>query len=412
MRYNKVAYIYSLKNGGSSSQILYYYYICIDCRLPLPALLGRASWLLCPVPMSQGVRGVVSAVVTGNSQLTGNSQTHIDALQDATLTMKDGSRFRGRVMNGMPLSGVMMYSDGSRYKGTFLHTSEASFFRHGKGTFTYPNGDEYEWTFVVGQIVGEGRFTVAADGTVFSGMFGLPAAEGGTAASTATPASPSSGSTSPKGYRGVDTAAGLQPVSEAEARQRPSSPPHYEHQWLLTGEGEIIWRPTAPLKAEKAEEAETEVEVEAEKDAEAEKEAQEDAGAQAEAEADENAKAEAEAEVGTPCASPLPASRGITGLGSRVFRGRFHRGKPADGCSCELNIETSSGARPDPRPSPAGRSSPGCRPARAAPPVAPALPITLSPRVRQPRSPQRASSRRGRRAPLPSCWVSPPSGAA
>ena len=131
---------------------------------------------------SPGMRGVHTAVVAqtrDRRRKSSSGDMEDDILEDdKKITLPDGSRFRGRVMNAVPLSGVMMHASGARYKGTFLQGKKAGkndywFCRHGTGTLTFKNGDEYEGTFVDGDIVGEGRFTVAADRTVYSGFFGL-----------------------------------------------------------------------------------------------------------------------------------------------------------------------------------------------------------------------------------------------
>jgi len=211
---------------------------------------------------SPGMRGVVTAVVRKSS--SGDMEDAI-LQDDKKITLPDGSRFRGRVMNALPLSGVVMHANGARYKGTFLQGKEAGmddywFRRHGTGTLTFKNGDEYEGTFVDGDIVGEGRFTVAADRTVYSGFFGLPtdggadgASEGDIETGGVQPGPeprPPPVRSGPGGleYRGVESAAGFRPVPASEAELPPSPPLLYENEWLLTGEGEVTWPPTMPQR--------------------------------------------------------------------------------------------------------------------------------------------------------------------
>ena len=63
---------------------------------------------------SPGMRGVVSAVVVQSHdrrRKTSSGDMEDDILEDdKKITLPDGSRFRGRVMNGVPLSGVMMHA--------------------------------------------------------------------------------------------------------------------------------------------------------------------------------------------------------------------------------------------------------------------------------------------------------------
>lgn len=263
------------------------------------------------------MRGVVSAVVVQSHdrrRKTSSGDMEDDILEDdKKITLPDGSRFRGRVMNGVPLSGVMMHANGARYKGTFLQGKKPGrndfwFCRHGTGTLTFANGDEYEGTFVDGDVVGEGKFTVAADRTVYSGFFGLPTdgsaggeSEGDTETGGVQPVPVSEPEPpvrfGPGGleYRGIESAAGFRPVPTSEAEVPPSPPLLYENEWLLTGEGEITWPAMMPQR---------------------------------------------EGRASTP-EGERPG--GAAGLGSRTFQGNFHRGVPV-GDHCTLRIEFSHAA--------------------------------------------------------------------
>ena len=101
------------------------------------------------------------------------SLTGMLVLQDnANITLPNGDVFTGRAMEGVPLSGQLVTSDGSVYKGSFLHTRF-----HGQGRMVYANGDVYEGCWMAGGIVGEGRFKVKENGAVYKGVFGIAKAE-------------------------------------------------------------------------------------------------------------------------------------------------------------------------------------------------------------------------------------------
>ena len=187
-------------------------------------------------------------------------------LQDnANITLPNGDVFTGRAMEGVPLSGQLVTSDGSVYKGSFLHTRF-----HGQGRMVYANGDVYEGCWMAGGIVGEGRFKVKENGAVYKGVFGIAKTEarqlraiemsrlkergegsddhatGGSDSESDESADEDSeedGGAGNKGptHKGLESAVGLHPVPSWVAAQRPEESPFFAHARVLTGRGEVAY---------------------------------------------------------------------------------------------------------------------------------------------------------------------------
>ncbi len=84
------------------------------------------------------------------------SETAIARQLSHTYTVQSGC-LRGNCESG---KGLMVYPDGSRYEGYFLHNKP-----HGDGTFIYPNNDRYVGQFRNGLRNGTGRLYYASGGS-------------------------------------------------------------------------------------------------------------------------------------------------------------------------------------------------------------------------------------------------------
>jgi len=83
------------------------------------------------------------------------------------LTLPDGWKYEGEVVNGKPNGkGVAVHPDGNRYEGDFV---DGEF--NGKGIFTSPEGDRYEGDFVDDKMDGYGVLKDENGKTLQEGRF-------------------------------------------------------------------------------------------------------------------------------------------------------------------------------------------------------------------------------------------------